>query len=124
MRDPLGESEGWQIVKTENYSNDGEDGTVVYLHRPRAGEPNSDVVEIKSPSELAGKLRFVRTADNGHGGSGRLDWITPKRDAKLGLGITDVSIDGRPNAILFLSDGDKALMGDCMSAYQLGKISK
>ena len=88
----------------------------VYLKAPEGRRPKTgDVIEIKYPKELEGRLLFTQTADNGHGGSGLLQWLDQPRDAQLALAVWDFTRSGS----LQYSLEDIQLWGDCKKANEL-----
>jgi NADH-quinone oxidoreductase subunit H len=111
------------MARAGDYARPGAQTTPVYLYRPRSDQGSDqdgrNLVEIKYPERLVGKYRFVMERSNGFGGSGRLQKVQGGSSARLGMGVTDVVADGRPSAILFVEDGDRAMMGDCLTEFEL-----
>ncbi|WP_427966248.1 hypothetical protein [Altererythrobacter sp.] len=88
----------------------------VYLQAPEGRRPKTgDVIEIKYPEELEGRLLFTQSASDGYGGSGLLNWLDQQRDARLALAIWDSTRSGS----LQYSLGDVQLWGDCKKAHEI-----
>lgn len=88
----------------------------VYLKAPEGRKPKTgDVIEIKYPKELEGRLLFTQSASDGYGGSGLLKWLDRPRDAQLALAVWDFTRTGS----LQYSLRDVQLWGDCKKANEL-----
>ena len=115
----VGASDVCWLTAPKDYGSRNVDATKVYLYRSPSGAPDDDIIEIKYPAELAGKLRFTMEHSSGFGGGGPLQWMDRPRSAKLGWAETDVLSDGRPNSILFFENGSDVRMGDCRNSSEL-----
>jgi hypothetical protein len=115
----LGATDACELRAPGSYGEEEVQATNVYLYRPESEAADPNLMEVKYPASLAGSVRFEMDSSNGYGGSGPLEWVGERRSAKLGLGITDVIVDGRPRAILYVENGNQVLMGDCRTASQL-----
>ena len=88
----------------------------VYLKTPEGRRPKTgDVIEVKYPKELEGRLLFTQSASDGYGGSGLLKWLDQPRDAQLALAVWDFTRSGS----LQYSLEDVQLWGDCKKANEL-----
>lgn len=88
----------------------------IYLSAPARRRPKTgDVLEIKFPRELAGKIRFTQATNTGYGGSGSLEWIGRKRNVQLGMTIWDFTSSGSLQYQL----GNVQLWGDCKKKHEL-----
>ena len=115
----IGASDVCLLAAPDKYGEKSAIATKVYLYRPPGSAQGQNIIEIKYPSELAGKLRFKMEHDNGYGGSGPLLWIGKNTPVKLGWAETDVIQDDRPGSILFYENGKDVKMGDCRTASEL-----
>ena len=88
----------------------------IYLSVPTRRRPKTgDVLEIKFPRELAGKVRFTQATNTGYGGSGSLEWVDRKRNVQLAMTIWDFTSSGSLQYQL----GDMQLWGDCKKKHDL-----
>jgi NADH-quinone oxidoreductase subunit H len=104
------------LASPHNYGHANADAAVVYLYRPRNGDANHDIFEVRSPTELAGSYRF--RIDPGSRG-GRLEPLGRAGAQQLSFAVNDVISDGRPGGILFVVGKGGPLMGDCRARYDL-----
>ena len=89
---------------------------MVYLTSPLGRRPQTgDILEIKYPKELHGRVRFTQETNDGYGGSGRLDWIGTQHDSILRLAVWDFTFSGS----LQYRSGDTVLWGDCKKMRDL-----
>lgn len=101
---------------TDEFGNRIAPTMTVYLRAPEGRRPQTgDVIEIKYPRELEGRLLFTQSASDGYGGSGLLKWLDQQRDAQLALAIWDFTRSGS----LQYSLGDMRLWGDCKKANEI-----
>jgi hypothetical protein len=94
---------------------------VVYLYRPESRDQNRNLIEIRSPSEFAGRYQFRQESGSGFGGSGSLVPLDQSGRRDLGFAQTDVLFDGRNAAMLSVGDESQPLWGDCKTRSELGE---
>lgn len=119
----LGATDVCEMLPFEQFGNPIDDfgnritpTMTVYLRAPEGRRPRTgDVIEIKYPKELEGRLLFTQSASDGYGGSGLLKWLDQQHDAQLALAIWDFTHSGS----LQYSLGDVALWGDCKKANEI-----
>jgi NADH-quinone oxidoreductase subunit H len=107
-------SDACVLLRAEEYGNaNARPVMVVYLQRTESNNPNRDMIEIRAPSQLAGAYRYRQDRGRGFGGSGPLEPLTQEGRRDLALAQTDVIVDGRARAMLFVRDESRPLWGDC-----------
>jgi len=102
----------------KDYGDRSKPSKNVYISR-NWRETQTGSLEIKYPSELAGRATLTLTKSNGYGGSGPLRWEGQPKPAELGMAVTDVVVSDGPAAILFMGKGKNALIGDCLPKEEL-----
>ncbi len=88
----------------------------IYLVSPAGRRPRTgDIMEIRFPKNLVGRVRFTQVTNNGYGGSGSLEWLGEKRNAHLWMAVWDFTSSG---SLQFEGEGMQ-LWGDCENAHDL-----
>ena len=118
MMTDLGATSVCRLRSYKDYGDRNKPSKNVYISRDWR-ETQVGSLEIKYPSELAGRATLELTKTNGYGGSGLLRWEGQSKHEKLGMTVTDMILTDGPASIMFLGEGQNALVGDCIPKSEL-----